>query len=89
VVTLRLELKEPIVVPHHPIVADRTGALQPENLLQFGCARHLEKRGLESALCPHRSRYDAVTNIHQADEKGRRGGFTPPSAVRFIGDMAG
>jgi hypothetical protein len=52
-------------------------------------ARHLEKRGVDSALCPHRSRYDAVTNIHQADEKGRRGGFTPPSAVRFIGDMAG
>src|SRR3984893_17226648 len=35
VVTLRLELEKAIVVPHHPVLANDTFALQPENSLQF------------------------------------------------------
>src|SRR5713226_4898978 len=35
---LRLELKEPILVTHYPVVADRAFRLQPENAVQLGGA---------------------------------------------------
>src|SRR5438309_1572266 len=39
VATLPLELEPPVVVAHHPVVADGALALQPENPVQFRSAR--------------------------------------------------
>src|SRR3989442_9735811 len=39
VATLGLELEKPVVVPHHPIVADHPLALQTEDLAQLRRAR--------------------------------------------------
>jgi hypothetical protein len=38
--TSLFELEKPAVVPHHPVLADRALALQPENPVQFSSARH-------------------------------------------------
>src|SRR5438445_961938 len=35
IATLRLELEKAVLVSHHPVLADRAFALQPENLVQF------------------------------------------------------
>src|SRR5438445_8654615 len=36
---LRLQLKEPALIPHHPVVADRAFRFQPENAVECGGRR--------------------------------------------------
>ena len=41
ITTLGLELEEAVLIPHHPIVADRAYVLQTEDLVELGGARRL------------------------------------------------
>src|SRR5437588_957198 len=52
VTTLRLELKKSVVVAHHPVLANRALAFQPENPVQCCCTRHTTVIVLRFRRCP-------------------------------------